>query len=215
MANMRKYQDWACVVNVPEGQDVEIALSAYPERLKTYLTGLMTYNPWGLSRFAYVLNVHAGEAEPITGRVKRDHMHIVLHFEQGVTLTTCIQMLTTALSVEGEALPNECVSADHSRNLCACVRYLFHLDNPEKPLYPISLGVGSSDWWLPFVDKKDVVGEICEHIAEGWRVSDFIVRYGRSWWLSNRLIVLDLLRDFSLKAIEDGKDEAGRGLPNF
>lgn len=71
--------------------------------------------------------LHQFDVNP-DGELKKPHWHIVLSFEGNKSLDQVCKMLSKV----GSPLPKECAS------LRGATRYLCHLDNPEKYLYPWS-----------------------------------------------------------------------------
>ena len=193
MANERKYCDWACVVNLPEGEEYSsLSLSALLQNLKTHCVDLMTYREaFDWPRFAFVGIVHDLDLDA-NGVAKTPHVHVVLHFEQGIGKTRALGFLACACAGDGQTIPFECISADHLRNLNGAVRYLLHLDHPEKAQYPLTSLIGSSEWYLPFLEREDPALSILNEYRKGVRPLDLIARYGKHWWLSNRVLALDI-----------------------
>lgn len=193
MANERKYCDWACVVNLPEGEEYSsLSLSAMLENVRTHCVDLMTYREaFDWPRFAFVGIYHDMDLDA-NGVEKTPHIHVVLHFEQGLGKSRCLSFLACACAGDGPSIPFECISVEHVRNLNGAIRYLLHLDNPEKAQYAVTSLVGSSDWYLPFLEREDVALFILKEFRKGARPLDLIARFGKHWWLSNRLLALDI-----------------------
>ena len=199
MANERKYCDWACVVNLPEGEEYSsLSLQILLENVKTHCVDLMTFREaFDWPRFAFVGIVHDIDVD-MNGVSKTPHCHIVLHFEQGIGKTRALGFLACACAGDGPSIPFECISADHVKNLNGAIRYLLHLDNPEKAQYAVSSLVASSDWYCNFLEREDPALLILNEYRKGTKPLDLIVRYGKHWWLSNRLLALDIYRLMSV-----------------
>lgn len=83
----------------------------------------------GKQEYAYIL--HDKDVNKTTGEVKRAHYHMVCNFEDG-TKHTKQNFIKKLMEFGVNAHVETC------RNEKACLRYLFHLDHPDKAQYAIS-----------------------------------------------------------------------------
>jgi len=65
------------------------------------------------------------------GKIKRAHYHIVLNTYDKIRKSTLINKLSNMLKIDKET-----ITIDPLNDKNALLRYLLHLDNPEKHLYP-------------------------------------------------------------------------------
>lgn len=86
---------------------------------------------FSLSGAKYWLAVHDCDKNE-DGTPKRPHLHVVVHL--GVSRRKYLQIISE-LS-DWTMLSSDAFSAEPVNNLEGCLRYLIHLDNPEKFQYP-------------------------------------------------------------------------------
>ncbi|MEM0173552.1 MAG: Rep family protein [Sulfolobaceae archaeon] len=65
------------------------------------------------------------------GKLKRPHYHIVLNAYDKIRKSTLLNKLSHMLKIDKET-----ITIDRLNDKNALLRYLLHLDNPEKHLYP-------------------------------------------------------------------------------
>lgn len=184
MANV-KALDWGVVVNAPESD---------PKAINEFLGVVSTdciCKMRNATAYGFAGIEHIGEKDPIRNVEKTPHVHIVLHFGQDRTQQDVILWLSSLLNV-----PCECVSARPVRNLRGAVRYLCHLDNPEKQAYPTDLIVANSNWVDTFLECDDTHYIVEAVTKRGYTPSTFLIEKGKKWYNSNRNILMDVYRDF-------------------
>lgn len=81
----------------------------------------------GLGKYAYILHEKDLKED---NNPKTPHIHLVLTSDKGASSNTWIKALSEVLDVEKEA-----ISVEPVRSLNSALRYLLHLDNPEKHQY--------------------------------------------------------------------------------
>lgn len=196
MANERKYCDWSIVLNAPEAAVLTPTawLNHALGQLRTVCTDLITSRILDFPQFACAAIIHDCDTEP-NGNPKTVHAHIVLHCGGPVTKTRLLNFLASVFSDdEGNDCPLEVISAEKVKNMHGAIRYLCHLDDESKFQYCPSYIEGSSDWYLRFLERNDVVDFVAEQFAKGVTGVQIMRKMGRHWWLANRLIVLDYIR---------------------
>lgn len=72
--------------------------------------------------------LHDADIREDTGELKKPHYHLVLHYSS----------LKSQMQVKGDVLQLGGVGAERVRDLYSYVRYLIHIDNPEKAQYDIN-----------------------------------------------------------------------------
>lgn len=189
MANARKYNQWSLVLNLPKDNPDGLTFEELADTMRSSCLGLsnsiMTFEP-----FAYALIVHDLDKDEISQQLKTEHMHLVMLLSKAHTLN---EVLLFICQVTG--LPANCVSLEHVRSLGPAIRYLTHKDNPDKATYLPSDIIANNDWWLPYWESGfDYVRDIYDPITEGADVPYFIKKFGKTWYLSNRLLILDTLK---------------------
>jgi hypothetical protein len=104
----------------------------------------------------------------ITGEIKKEHWHVLLCFE-GVKTFEQVRELTEKIN---SPIPQKCAAAK------ALVRYMLHMDNPEKHQYNISDlkghgGVDITDMLKPTgSDRYMYIKEMIEYIKEN-KIDEF------------------------------------------
>jgi len=154
------------------------AFVAYPESMpenwRAVLDELCV--PWACSP------LHDKDVNETTGELKKAHYHFVLSFE-GPKSYEQVKAITDKLKA---TIPQKCMS------IRGAVRYMAHLDNPEKAQYSISnivtgMGFDVEDALkLSVTEEEDVLDEMCAFIEDNWIVEfcDFnsYVRKERKEW---------------------------------
>lgn len=106
--------------------------------------------------------LHEFDVNPGTGETKKPHWHIILSFEGKKSY----KQICDILKPVGAPIPERC----HS--LVGAVRYLVHLDNPEKYQYPQSgiIGHGGFDVQTALVPtsakRYELIREMVQFIKE-------------------------------------------------
>lgn len=144
MAKDGRSRTWACVV--------------YPDSSPDNWRSLLDEHhiAWAESPF------HCFDVNPGTGEKKKDHWHIALSFEGKKSL----DQIKSILEGITDVLPIPLNS------LRGYVRYMAHLDNPEKYQYPVDqiVGHGGLDvddlLRLSASARYKIVGKICSYAAE-------------------------------------------------
>lgn len=104
----------------------------------------------------------------ITGEVKKPHWHILLIFQGVKAYDQVVELLK----------PFNCPAPQRCHNTKAMVRYMAHLDNPEKYQYDISLIIGHggadvSDLLKPSASERyTLIKDMCQFVAEA-NIMDF------------------------------------------
>lgn len=111
--------------------------------------------------------LHEFDVNP-TGEVKKPHWHILIMFTNVKSYDQIVELIKPL----NATIPQRC------HNAKALVRYMAHLDNPEKHQYDISQiighgGVEISDLLKPSASERyTMIREMCEYVSE-WNITEF------------------------------------------
>lgn len=113
--------------------------------------------------------------------IKKEHIHVVVYFDNPLTIEGCFRKFK-------DKIPTNRI--EFCSSLKRGIRYLVHLDNPEKYQYPIESVVSNFDCSTYLVKKTDEGGEALEIIAmidEGKiRNISQLLHSGKSWSVIRR-----------------------------
>lgn len=95
----------------------------------------------------------AGEIKHKAGEIKKAHYHAVIVFDS-VKSREQVQEIAQMLALEGTTAP----AVQHCMNLRGSMRYLAHIDNPEKAQYDTAQiqTIGGLDWAYYAMSNADI-----------------------------------------------------------
>ena len=154
------------------------AFVAYPESLPPNWRAVLDelYVPWACSP------LHDKDINETTGEPKKPHYHVVLSFD-GKKSYEQIKEITDKLNAPA---PQKC------RSVRGAVRYMAHLDNPEKAQYSVSditsgMGFDVDDALKLSATEKDQILQTLEnviwtkHVSEYAHLAYWVSKYHPEW----------------------------------
>ena len=112
--------------------------------------------------------LHDKDVNPTTGELKKPHWHVLLLFPSVKTFEQVCELLE----------PLKCPIPQRTMSVKGTVRYMAHLDNPEKYQYDVSKivphgGVDISDLMRPTASERySMIREMCEFVKEN-KITEF------------------------------------------
>lgn len=125
--------------------------------------------------------LHDQDVNPGTGEVKKPHWHVLFLFEGKKSFD----------QVQAIIEPLNCTIPQICHEVRGCVRYMAHLDNPEKAQYPIDQIVGHGG-----ADLADLIKPTASERHE-------IIRQMISWCKENRITEFQDLMDHAAECEPD------------
>lgn len=179
MPNSRKYNDWSCVVDLPND---------CPFSLRDFLAG-------GLSALAeskvfdYWAIVHDRDILP-NGELKTEHIHLVVSLRDPLDHDDTLLWLAG-----GFCAPLNCVSVKRCKFLAGAVRYLTHKDDEGKVQYEdFEVSTNAPYRYNDLVACILSPKAIYSYLVSGGNPVGLILLNGRAWWNGNRNLVNDMWR---------------------
>lgn len=115
---IRQSKEWSLVIETynKETEEIDITLEQVIDKIK--------------HETHYYFGINHDKDTTEDGELKREHLHIVLKLKTKITLNGILRKLETLLEIDRNR-----ISAEITRNQILVIRYLLHLDNPEKNQY--------------------------------------------------------------------------------
>lgn len=200
MPNFRSYKDWAGVINLPDGvllsgEDIQVRL----------------FNGFCPERLAVILHDRDRDA---TGALKTPHIHWVMRVRNPDTLPGILDELVelfneTGIDAEGAVWCRENFSLDRVKFMPGCLRYLVHMDNPEKEAYlpsEVCLNERDIEWFNDALSTIVSPRAVIDFLVKGGHPLDLALRNGVKWWNCNRAFVGDCLKYLDLRGLPSALD---------
>lgn len=127
-ANTKKYRTWLMLLypDCPEHQQI---MEEIPTRFPSAI--------WV---------THDSDIDPDTGELKKEHVHYVIYFTNESFKSRVTKAFTWYKDINRFVKP--------AKEVKARVRYLLHLDNPDKYRYPISYLEGNIEPYKKYLDSQ-------------------------------------------------------------